>query len=93
MILALDSLNSTQKQDKFTTMNLKQLESEIFSLPIQDRAALAQKLLLSLEEISEREFDSLWGSESACRAAEFDAGGAQAVSGEEVAKKVRSLLR
>ncbi|MFI3154878.1 MAG: addiction module protein [Methylococcaceae bacterium] len=74
-------------------MNLSQLESEIFSLSIQDRAVLVQRLLLSLEEISELEFDSLWGEASAHRAAEFDAGRVQAISGEEVAKKVRALLR
>jgi len=74
-------------------MNLSQLESEIFSLPIQDRALLAKRLLLSLEEISESEFDSLWGDTSAHRAAEFDAGRVQAIPGEEVAKKVRALIR
>ncbi len=74
-------------------MNLAQLESEIFSLPIQDRAVLVQRLLLSLEEISEPEFDNLWGEVSAHRAAEFDTGKVQAISGEEVEKKVRALLR
>ncbi|MGZ5008750.1 MAG: addiction module protein [Methylobacter sp.] len=74
-------------------MNLAQLESEIFSLPIQDRALLAKRLLLSLEDISESEFDNLWGDVSAQRAAEFDAGSVQAIPGEEVAKKVRALIR
>jgi putative addiction module component (TIGR02574 family) len=74
-------------------MNLTQLESEIFSLPIQDRASLVQRLLLSLEEISEPEFDNLWGEESVRRATEFDAGGVQNIPGEEVAKKARALLR
>lgn len=74
-------------------MNLAQLESEIFSLSIQDRALLAKRLLLSLEEISESEFDSLWADVSAHRAAEFDAGRVQAIPGEEVAKKVRALIR
>lgn len=74
-------------------MNLAQLEAEIISLPIQDRALLAKRLLLSLEEISESEFDSLWGDVSANRAAEFDAGRVQAIPGEEVAKKVRALIR
>ena len=74
-------------------MNLAQLESEIFSLPIQDRASLVQRLLLSLEEISEPEFDSLWAAESVRRAAEFDSGGVQDIPGDEVAKKARALLR
>ena len=74
-------------------MNLAQIESEIFSLPVQDRAALVQRLLLSLEEASESEFEHLWAEESARRVAEFDAGKTQAISGVEVAKKARALLR
>ncbi len=73
-------------------MNFMQLESEALS-PCPGEAALVQRLLLSLEEISEREFDRLWGDESARRAAEFDAGKAQAIPGEKVARKARSLLR
>ncbi|MDX8128176.1 addiction module protein [Methylomonas sp. OY6] len=52
-------------------MNLAQLEAEILALPLQDRAALAQRLLLSLEDVSESEFERLWGEESARRVAEF----------------------
>lgn len=74
-------------------MNLNQLESAAFALPIQDRATLAKRLLLSLEEISETEFDSLWGEESARRATEFDTGIVQAIPSDEVAIKARALLR
>ncbi|MDD5271227.1 MAG: addiction module protein [Methylovulum sp.] len=73
-------------------MNLVQIESEALSLPVQDRAVLVQRLLLSLEDISEPEFEQLWAEESARRVAEFDAGNVQAISGEEVAKKARALL-
>jgi putative addiction module component (TIGR02574 family) len=74
-------------------MTLDQIEHEALSLPLDERAALAQRLLLSLEEISESEFDRLWGEESAARAAQFDAGQTQAIPGEEVARKARALLR
>lgn len=70
-----------------------QIESEALSLPVEDRASLAHRLLLSLEEISEPEFDRLWGEESARRAAEADAGLSRIISGEEVAKKARALLK
>jgi putative addiction module component (TIGR02574 family) len=63
------------------------------SLPVHERAALVQRLLLSLEEISESEFDRLWGEESARRVAEVDAGRVHLIPGEEVAKKARDLLR
>lgn len=74
-------------------MNLLQIESEALELPVQDRAALAQRLLLSLEEISETEFDQLWADESARRVVAFDAGKSASISGDEVAKKARTLLR
>ncbi|MGH8456593.1 MAG: addiction module protein [Stenotrophobium sp.] len=74
-------------------MNTAELESEVLSLPVEARAALAHRLLLSLEEISEPEFDRLWCDESARRAAELDAGVVQAIPGEEVARKARALLR
>jgi putative addiction module component (TIGR02574 family) len=74
-------------------MNLLQIESEALELPVKDRAALAQRLLLSLEEVSETEFERLWTDESFRRVAEFDAGKSVFVSGDEVARKVRALLR
>ena len=74
-------------------MTLTQLETEIFALPIQDRTSLIQRLLLSLEDISESEFETLWATESAQRATRFDAGEVQSISGEEVAKKARALLQ
>ncbi len=73
-------------------MNLAQLEAEIFSLPHQERAALAQRLLLCLEEVSESEFERLWGEESARRVADFDSGKVQSISGKVVAEKARALL-
>jgi putative addiction module component (TIGR02574 family) len=74
-------------------MTLTQLETEIFALPIQERTSLIQRLLLSLEEISEPEFETLWANESVQRAERFDAGQTQAISGAKVAKKARALLQ
>ena len=74
-------------------MNLAQIESEILSLPVEQRASLAQKLLLSLEEPTGEEFNYLWGEESLRRAAEFDAGLVQATSGKMVAARARALLK
>jgi hypothetical protein len=74
-------------------MTLAQLEPEIFALPVQERASLVQRLLLSLEDVSESEFESLWANESAQRAARFDSGEVPSISGQEVAQKARALLR
>ena len=74
-------------------MNLAQIESEILALPVEQRASLAQRLLLSLDEATDAEFDRLWGEESARRAAELDSGSVQAIPGDVVAAKARALLR
>lgn len=62
-------------------MNIARIESEALSLPPEERATLAHRLLLSLEDISEPDFDRLWGEESARRAAEADADKVQAAKG------------
>lgn len=74
-------------------MKLAHLEAEILALPTSERAALVQKLLLSLEDIPEPEFDRLWGEESARRAANVDSGKMKTVPGAEVAREARKLLR
>lgn len=74
-------------------MNLAQIESEILALPVEDRASLARKLLLSLEEATDAEFDRLWGEESARRVGDLDAGLIQAIPGDVVAVKARALLK
>ncbi len=75
------------------TRDVNELEAQALSLPIDARASLARRLLKSLEEVSEAEYERLWGEESARRAAEADSGRVQAVPGAEVAHKARSLLR
>ena len=63
------------------------------SLDVQDRAALAQRLLASLEELSEEEAERLWAEEAQRRLGEYRGGRAKAVPAEEVAKKAESLFR
>ena len=63
------------------------------SLDVHDRAALAQKLLASLEELSEEEAERLWAEEAQRRLEEYRAGRAKAVRAKDVAKKVERLFR
>jgi len=63
------------------------------SLDVPDRAALAQRLLASLEDLSEEEAERLWAEEAQRRLEEYRAGRARAVSAEDVAKKAEKLLR
>jgi putative addiction module component (TIGR02574 family) len=63
------------------------------SLDVHDRAALAQRLLASLEELSEEEADRVWADETQRRLEEYRAGSATAVRAQEVAKKAERLFR
>lgn len=74
-------------------MNLKQLEQEALHLPEEERAALAQKILLSLDEPSEAENAVAWLAEARRRAEELDKGLVQPVPADEVRKKAQALLR
>jgi len=63
------------------------------SLDVHDRAALAQRLLDSLEELSAEEADRLWADEAQRRLQEYRSGRATAVRAEEVVKKAERLFR
>ena len=74
-------------------MSSKTLEEQALSLPPEERAKLAQKLLLSLEDLAEGELEDAWLSEAGRRARELDRGEVQPVPAEEVRRKARALLR
>jgi putative addiction module component (TIGR02574 family) len=74
-------------------MNTDTLEETVLHLPLQQRAELAHKLLLSLEDQNEGEIAEAWRVEALRRAAEIDSGLADTVSAEEVRAAARALLR
>ena len=74
-------------------MDSKTLQEAALSLPPDERAALAEKLLSSLDEPSEGELERTWLSEASRRARELDRGDVQGISEEDVRRKARSLLR
>jgi 4'-phosphopantetheinyl transferase EntD len=63
------------------------------SLKAEDRAALAEKLLASLDDLDEAEADRLWAQEATRRRREFQAGRTKAVEALDVAKKAEKLFR
>ena len=74
-------------------MDSQTIEHEALGLPPEDRAKLAQKLLLSLENLSEEESKQEWLNEAERRARELDLGEVQPISADEVRRKARALLR
>jgi hypothetical protein len=73
-------------------MDIKALEAEGLFLPSDERASLAHRLLMSMEDISEADFDRLWADESARRAASVDAGATRGIPANVVAEKARARL-
>ena len=71
-------------------MNLEQIEVEALRLSEEERAELAQKLLLSLDEPT---LEEDWLLEARRRARELDEGIVQPIPADEVRKKARALLR
>ena len=71
----------------------KTLQQAALELPPDERADLAQKLLLSLDEPSEEELAQSWLLEARRRAEELDRGEVRPISAEEVRRKARALLR
>lgn len=73
--------------------NLTELLKTALAMDVHDRAALAERLLASLEELSEEEADSLWAEEAQRRLEQYRAGRASSVSASEVAEKAERLFR
>ncbi|MDA0263449.1 MAG: addiction module protein [Chloroflexi bacterium] len=74
-------------------MDIQTVEHEALQLPPEDRAKLAQKLLLSLDALSAEELEQAWLTEADRRARELERGDVQPISADEVRRKARELLR
>jgi len=74
-------------------MNRETIEHTVLNLPMQQRAELAHKLLLSLEDQDEDEIAEAWRVEALRRSAEIDSGSVKTISAEEASAAVRLLLK
>jgi putative addiction module component (TIGR02574 family) len=73
--------------------DLGEVLKSALSLNLDDRAALAERLLASLDELDDEEAERLWADEAQRRLGEYRAGRAGAVEAQDVAKKAERLLR
>jgi hypothetical protein len=74
-------------------MNTETITNEALSLPVQQRAELAARLLSSLDALSEAEIEPLWFQEAAHRAAEMDQGLSRRIPADEVRRQANALLK
>ena len=73
--------------------DLDEILKDALSLDVRDRAKLAEKLLASLDTLSEEEADRLWSDEAERRLKEYRAGRMRAIPADEVAQKAQRLMR
>ena len=69
------------------------IAKQALHLPVKERAKLAQRLLESLDDLTEAEAEKLWIAEAERRAKELDEGKVRPVSADELERRVRAQLR
>lgn len=74
-------------------MKASAIAKQALHLPVKERAKLAQRLLESLDDLTEAEAEKLWVAEAERRAKELDEGKVQPVSAAELERRVRAQLR
>ncbi len=72
-------------------MSTLEIEARALSLPLHERARLAQALLASLDEADE--IEQAWAEEAARRLEELRSGAVQAIPAEEVFAELRARSR
>lgn len=73
--------------------DLDEILKDALNLGVRDRAKLAEKLLASLDTLSDEEADRLWADEAERRLKEYRAGRMKAIPADEVARKAQRLMR
>jgi len=74
-------------------MTVKQIERQLLKLDSRSRAKLAERLLHSLDELSEAENERLWAQEALRRHQELSSGSAKSRPAHEVLREARARLK
>ena len=72
---------------------LDELAKQARSLALEERAQLAQELMVSVEQESDPDVQQAWESEVASRIAKYERGEARLIPAEEVFAAARRLTR
>jgi hypothetical protein len=74
-------------------MSIEEIEAEALKLDPKARARLAEKLLESLEQLSEEENDRLWAEEASRRDADLDAQANRGKPATDALREARAKLK
>ena len=72
--------------------NIETLEAKVMSLGIEDRARLAEKLILSLDAPPDEENLRLWVAEAERRLRELRSGKAKEIPARDVFRRARAAI-
>ncbi|MSO18863.1 MAG: hypothetical protein EXQ56_00110 [Acidobacteria bacterium] len=67
----------------------QQLLQQVLSLPPEESAQVAEKILSSLDASAQQEIDSLWAAEAESRIDAFERGEMQSIPAEDVFRSIR----
>ena len=74
------------------SLSLEELEDHVLKLELEARAALAEKLLRSLDDLTEAENEQLWLAEAKRRQQQLLRGDVQTRDGESVLQRAAAEL-
>ena len=72
---------------------LEDVTSDALAMTVESRAALAKRLLDSLDELAPEEYERLWVEEAARRYRQLKSGTAKSIPSEEVFAKLEARSR
>ena len=70
--------------DVVMARKLEEIASEALQMSVESRAALARRLLDSLDELTPEEYERLWVEEAARRYQQIEAGTAASIASEDL---------
>jgi len=73
--------------------NLEEITSEALEMSVESRAALAKRLLDSLDELAPEEYEHMWVEEAARRYRQLRDGTAKSLGSEEVFARLDARQR
>jgi len=71
----------------------REIEAKALRLPPKERARLAERLISSLDQESDRDAEQVWLAEAERRLDELESGKVAGIPAEEVLDKTRATLR
>jgi putative addiction module component (TIGR02574 family) len=71
----------------------REIEAKALQLPPTERARLAERLIASLDQGSDRDAEQVWLAEAERRLDELESGKVASIPAEEVLDKARSTIR